>query len=101
MGINESMCDFRKGLAVHTMVLIIMIGMFTAVSLFLFYKWASPSIKNATKASCVVKQISYCTDWSVNDFNQIPWEWDEKNPKDCHNVGISEPTVEDCNKILG
>ncbi len=86
-----------KGIAVHALVLVIMIGLFTLVALFIFYKWATPSSLAATSASCTFKKLSYCTDWGSNDYQKSPWDWDKKAPFECEQFGITRPTEkEDC-----
>lgn len=87
----------NSGIAVHTLVLVIMIGLFALVALFLFYKWAVPSTIEATAASCAFKKIAYCTAWSANEYGTTPWNWDENSPFGCAEFGIEEPmSEEDC-----
>ncbi len=87
----------KHGIAVHTLVLVIMMGLFALVALFLFYKWATPSAVEATAASCAFKKIAYCTDWSANDYGKTPWDWNKKPPFGCEDFGIEKPTsAEDC-----
>jgi hypothetical protein len=91
----------NRGIAVHTMVLIIMVGFFALVSFFIFYKWAAPMEIETTVASCTFKKASYCTDWAVNDYRVggEPWNWYDKEPKNCESVGISKPQDKDDCKI--
>ena len=84
------------GIAVHTMVLILMIGMFTVVSLFLLYSWVKPSTIEANKISCELKRVAYCTDWDSNDYDTEPWDWEDRQPLNCQKFQINKPTSGDC-----
>lgn len=87
----------RRGIAVHTLVLVIMIAMFTLVAVFIFYKWAAPSAVEATSVSCYFKKLSYCADWKSNGYGTTPWDWDSKQPTGCEDYGITKPvTKDDC-----
>jgi len=90
----------KRGIAVHTMVLVMMMAMFAGVAIFLLYKFTSPAPMEATKIVCELKKVRYCADWSSNDYVKSPWEWDEKNPKDCTEFNIRQPTVSECTDML-
>ena len=84
-----------RGVAVHTLVLVIMIAMFAIVAVFLFYKWATPSVVEATAISCEFKKLSYCADWKANRYGDRPWSWGEKQPLKCEAFGITMPANKD------
>jgi hypothetical protein len=97
---------FRKpsrGVAVHTLVLVIMMAMFAIVAVFIFYKW-TPTLIVASQAACEMKKITYCGDWKANGYGSEPWTdgWDKKQPLDCEQYGIMKPTdMATCSEILG
>lgn len=95
---NQRLCkDSSSGMATHTMVLIIMMGFFAIIALFLFFKWATPSAIEATFATCTMKKLAYCTDWGANDYGKTPWNWYDKPPNKCEEFGMEKPTsMEDC-----
>jgi hypothetical protein len=83
---------------VHTLVLVIMIAMFAIVAVFLFYKWATPSVVEATAISCEFKKLSYCADWKTNAYGDAPWSWGDKPPAGCESFGVARPLAKDeCN----
>lgn len=85
-----------KGIAVHTIVLVIMMGLFAFIAMYLFYVWADSSNIEATAMSCTVKRISYCTDWYANNYKEEPWDWDQKAPF-CDDLKIYKPgSSEEC-----
>jgi hypothetical protein len=88
----------RRGIAVHTLVLVIMMAMFAIVAVFLFYKWATPSAIEATAVSCEFKKLAYCADWKTNAYGATkPWSWDDKPPAGCESFGVAQPlTRDDC-----
>ena len=93
-----SQSGMRKGVAVHTLVIIIMMAMFLTVSVFLFYQWATPSVVEATSISCTFKKIAYCADWKANGFGSTPWPWGDKPPTGCEKFGITMPVAKnECN----
>lgn len=89
----------QRGIAVHTLVLVIMMAMFAIVAVFLFYKWATPSVVEATAISCEFKKLSYCADWKTNAYGaNKPWSWGDKPPAGCESYGVSQPLAkDDCN----
>lgn len=80
-----------QGVAVHTLVLVIMIAMFAIVAIFIFYKWAQPSAIEATTVSCDFKKLAYCADWKVNGYGTRPWDWDTKQPAGCEAFDVPQP----------
>ena len=86
-----------KGIAVHTIVLVIMMGMFAAISFWLFSVWSGTTGVETTRSSCVFKRISYCTDWKFNDYNEEP-DWDA----DCESLDppIRKPTLSECESLM-
>jgi len=87
-------------MAVHTIVLVIMMGLFAFVGMFLFYKWSDTTSIQASLASCKLKIVSYCTDWKVNNYADKPWNWNEKNPLGCERFDVKEPTSkQDCEPL--
>ncbi len=81
-----------KGIAVHTIVLVIMMGLFAFIAFYLFYVWSSGANVEATAMSCTVKRLSYCTDWKANNYGtEEPWDWNQRPPLGCDNLEIYEP----------
>ncbi|MCX6820871.1 MAG: hypothetical protein NT016_02895 [Candidatus Aenigmarchaeota archaeon] len=88
-----------RGVAVHTLVLVIMIAMFAILAIFIFYKWASPSVVEATTVSCDFKKLAYCGDWKANAYGTTPWDWSTKQPTGCDAYGITQPATKDDCKV--
>jgi len=56
----------------------------------------SPSQGDLT--SCKLKQQAYCNDW----INGQKWNWGDKDPKNCEQFGIYEPSsLEECKRLFG
>jgi len=86
----------KKAIATHMVVLVIMMGLFAIVALFLFYKWADITNIEANTATCTFKRSLYCTDWSVNNnYGTEPWNWDDKPPIGCERFEITKPENKD------
>jgi hypothetical protein len=89
----------KKAIAVHTIVLVIMMGFFAIVGFFFFYKWSDEVEIQASETSCTFKKIAFCTDWKLNNYGDTPFNWDEKKPVGCEEFGIEEPTIDECQKM--
>jgi len=91
----------KKAIATHTIVLVIMMGMFAIVAFWLFYKWADVTNIEATAASCTFKKIAYCTDWKFNNnYGNDPGTWDDP-PTGCEEFDILKPTdKDDCEGLV-
>ena len=94
-----------KGIAVHTIVLVIMMGMFAAIAFWLFSVWSGATGVEATRSSCVFKRISYCTDWLSNNYNDEhaeQWGWETTAPTGCGSLDppINEPTLSECKSLM-
>ena len=91
-----------KGIAVHTIVLVIMMGMFAAVAFWLFSVWSGATGVEASRTSCVFKRITYCTDWKSNDYNDEPGDWEDRAPTGCGSLNppIREPTLSECKSLM-
>lgn len=92
-----------KGIAVHTIVLVIMMGMFAAIAFWLFSVWSSATSVEVTRSSCVFKRISYCTDWKFNNYNEDPeWVWGNTDPIGCESLDppINKPTLSECKSLM-
>ncbi|HDJ96565.1 MAG TPA: hypothetical protein ENG45_00650 [Candidatus Aenigmarchaeota archaeon] len=86
-----------KGVTVYTIFLVVLILsslFFLILVLIKFMK--SPE----TKGMCEVKVKSFCLEWYSNGY--LP----EKKPKgydfsSCEKYGISEPTKDECERLIG
>jgi len=90
----------NKGVAVHALVIVILMGFFALVAIFLFYKWAVVSNIEANTATCAFKKIAFCTDWRGNNYDTEPWTWDDKAPKGCEDYGITKPDRAACDELI-
>lgn len=97
-----------KGVAVHTVVVIIMFAFFLFITAIVAYQWMNPVKVQADKISCTFKLIAYCADWKANSANfdtskRPSWTWSSKNPQGCDAEEIkigppggTEPAASDC-----
>jgi len=90
----------EKAIAVHTIVLVIMMGLFAVFAIFMFYKFSEGTNIESTAATCAFKKIMYCTDWKANNYGGEPWNWADKSPAGCSKFGIGKPTKEDCEEMM-
>jgi len=91
-----------KAIAVHTVVLIAMIGIFAMFAIFVFYKWTDMVNVQASSWTCAFKRLTYCSDWKANEYKTEPWDWDTKKPLGCEDLEnpISRPVIADCDKLI-
>jgi hypothetical protein len=91
-----------KAIAVHTLVLIAMIGIFAMFSIFIMYKWTDLVNVQASGWTCAYKRLAYCSDWKVNNYGDAPWDWDTKKPLGCGELSnpIPKPVQADCDKLI-
>jgi len=91
-----------KGIAVHTIVLVIMMGMFAAIAFWLYSVWSGATGVEVTRSSCVFKRISYCTDWKYNNYNDEPDDWEDRAPTGCESLNppIKEPTLSEGKSLM-
>jgi hypothetical protein len=90
----------RKGVAVHTLVIIIMMAMFAVVSFYLLYYFSEGTGTEANQTTCMYKRIAFCTEWSNNKYGTEPWTWDDRDPQGCEEFDIVKPSVSDCQSIV-
>jgi len=87
----------KKAIATHTIVLVIMMGLFAIFGFLLFYKWVGFTEVEATAATCGFKKIFYCEDWKANGYRDEPWNWNDKPPAGCDRFDVTKPgTRDDC-----
>lgn len=92
-----------KGIAVHTIVLIIMMGFFAVAALYILGIWAINTGSQADRTTCAWKKIDYCTDWKGNSYDEGPWDWQSRDPKGCEDLSppILKPfTIAECEIVL-
>lgn len=93
-----------KAIATHTLFLIIVMVLFAIVAFILFGGWLPNADRQANKATCTYKKISYCTDWKANSYTEEPWDWYDKNPEGCETLDppIFKPrSLYECETLLG
>lgn len=92
----------RKGIASHVMTIVFIIAIFGFFILLLVYNWIVATGLQASETLCTAKILNYCTDWWKNGFNQIPWDWNGKDPQGCEKFNIRQPVnPDDCKALLG
>ncbi len=90
-----------KGVAVHTVVIVIVMAMLAFFSLVLLWHYMAGQQIEANKATCSIKLTNYCIEWYKRGFEEKPDPgWDEIPPENCEDFDITEPTVEECQNIL-
>ncbi len=85
----------QKAIAVHTLALVVMMGMFLFFTLLLLSDYF-PEFKNTiTKASCGAKLSSFCSEWwgRCNDFSCKSPEW--TSTQDCE-----QPSPTKCQELI-
>ncbi len=88
-----------KAIATHTLVLVIMMGMFAFVAFLAYANWNETITPIMESYACEFKFRRYCTDWEANNFNTVPWNWNDEEPTSCDDFGITKPTSKDeCQK---
>jgi hypothetical protein len=93
----------RKAIATHTLVLVIMMGFFAVIAFYFLGGSVSNTGKQATRAGCTFKRLSYCTDWRGNNYDQPPWSWSSRNPEGCERLSppITKPQMmQDCEDMF-
>jgi hypothetical protein len=87
-----------KAIAIYSTTLVILIAFFLFISIIVLMYWMGIQNKQATQVACGLKLTAYCADWlkSGYDSSSRPTWWDEKDPKNCNEVGIMEPSADDC-----
>ena len=85
-----------KGIAVQTLVLVIMMGMFAFAAFMIWDSWRNGSGTSFEKAGCISKRLEYCTSWKARGYNNEPWDWYETVSGNCSELGVSRPTQEEC-----
>ena len=73
----------EKAIATHTIVLVIMMGLFAVFAIFMFSEFSKNTAIESTAATCTFKKISYCTEWKTKNYGDVPWGWDDKSPTEC------------------
>jgi hypothetical protein len=83
-----------KGIAVHALVVIALIVMLLFFALIIFWKWIATQGIETSKAACTIKYQNCCL--QLQEGNSC--DWANTDPKDCEraDVGISEPTKDQC-----
>ena len=98
---NFNFChSSEKAIATHTIVLVIMMALFAIFALFMFYQFADTTNIETTTATCASKRIVYCAAWKVNNYGDEPWNWADKPPTGCGELGINKPTKEECEETI-
>jgi len=86
-----------RGVSTEAIFVIVVLGMIIMAGIVVFWRWIS-SQKEASEASCKAKQLSYC----ISLVNNENVEWENIAPKEgCEKFGISKPTKEECQKLIG
>jgi hypothetical protein len=94
----------RKGMASHILGIVLIIAVFSFFLVLIVYDWLNTQGLEANQFTCSSKLLNYCADWAGNGFNQKPWDWSQKDPKNCDipSIKISEPlSPADCKALLG
>jgi hypothetical protein len=93
----------KKGIATHTLVLMVMIGFFAVIAFYLLYVAIDSERISANTATCLFKKLDYCNGWKANKYDQPPWNWYEREPIGCENLDppIYQPfSRSECDAIL-
>jgi hypothetical protein len=89
-----------KGMAVYVLVLVCIMGILTAFSTFLLYKYVLITAREKLQMDCVRKTVDFCTEWQPSGFGTTPWDWDTRPPASCEEFNMVEPTFGRCQHLL-
>jgi hypothetical protein len=90
----------EKGVAVYVLVLVCIMGILAAFSMYLFYRYVMISVIEKLRMDCVRKTVDFCTEWQASGFGTKPWDWDERPPASCEDFNIVEPTAKRCEHLI-
>lgn len=92
----------EKAIATHTIVLVIMMGLFAMFAFYMFYKFSDVTNVQTTVATCTFKRIVYCGDWKINNYGNEPWNWEDRSPTGCGGLKppINKPTQAECAELF-
>jgi hypothetical protein len=86
-----------KGVAVHTLVIVIMMTMFIFVGIIIFWKWLAATELAASEATCKAKLLHFCTQLIAGKDPS----WEDIPPKTgCEQFGVFEPSKEECERLI-
>lgn len=94
----------KRGIATHTLVLMVMIGFFAVIAFYLLYVAIYSDKVQADQTTCLFKKLDYCNGWRANKYDQPPWDWYNRPPTGCEMLDspIYKPTTRaECDAILG
>lgn len=94
----------KADLSMHSVFLVIVIGLFIFAMFVIFYNWININNLQASQEVCATKLLNYCTEWWKNGFKQSPYDWNQQAPSDCEKapININQPSSpDDCKKLLG
>ena len=88
-----------KGIAIHALVVVAIIGMLIFFGLIVFWTWLNWTTIENSKLACTIKFKNYCTEWFKKNYQEEPYNWNDMNPKDCDQFQIKKPSSKDeCTK---
>lgn len=86
----------------HKVTIVVIIGIILFILLsYDFFVGLPRGIEESPKIRCNVKLFRYCAEWNKIDFGDKPYNWDDVDPKICDEIGIYEPSVDECKELLG
>ncbi len=95
----------KGDISVYGVFIVLFIGITLFIVLAIAFQWVDKILPaQANQYSCSAKLLSYCTDWYKNNFQEKPWTYSDKNPKDCYEftkVDNSGPSDSKCKELLG
>lgn len=80
----------KKGIVPHTLFIIGVIVIFMIIIAAVLFDWIDWSSQGASAYACNAKLLKYCSEWRMK--NEIPWDWNSRDPKGCEEFGVVQPT---------
>jgi cell division protein FtsL len=88
-----------KGVGWYVIFIILVIAMFIAAMLVVFWHYINAQNIQATREACAIKLQNYCYRWVTE--KREPGDWDKVYPQGCEQFGITKPDESYCKNLFG
>jgi hypothetical protein len=88
----------KADISVQTLFIIAVTVIFLFFAIALFMGWIKLTDNVTNPILCNTKLLSFCSDWSKENYQKVPYEWADKAPG-CAKKGII-PSLETCKDLL-
>lgn len=93
----------NRAIAMDAVSLVVIIALLLFVSAAVVIGWINVQNLQASQAACSAKLVGYCSEWSLNNFQNVPYNWNTQSPTDCDKdpIKISQPSLQQCKNLIG